>query len=59
VESYAIECTGASDILVINNIFHRLTAPEMSPCAAGVDAYNYASDFFAPGAGVRMWGQCG
>jgi hypothetical protein len=51
-ESYGIECTGASDILVINNIFHRLTAPELSPCAGSVDAYNYAYDnFFAPGGG--------
>lgn len=45
-ESYGIECAGSSDILFINNIYHKLNAAELSPCVGSVSAYNYAFGSF-------------
>jgi hypothetical protein len=49
--SYGIECAGASDILLINNIYHKLDAAELSPCVGSVSAYNYSFGGYHIGGG--------
>jgi hypothetical protein len=43
--SYGVELFGTSDSLVVNNIFHRVTAPIMTGNSSGaVVAYNFMTD---------------
>jgi hypothetical protein len=44
-QSYGVELYATSDALVVNNIFHRVTAPIMTGNSVGVVvAYNYMTD---------------
>jgi hypothetical protein len=53
-QSYGVECyVGSSDVLIENNIFQHITAPQMinSACSGTVVAYNYSiDDYYAQSA---------
>jgi hypothetical protein len=54
-QSYGVECYPSSDSVIENNIFQRITAPEImnAACSGSVVGYNYSiNDFYTASA---MW----